>query len=413
MKSQMVCINRLLIVENDKETATYLAKVARTCGYVAVVVASYDEFVVRFKAIDPTIILLNQAIPGKDGIEFLKALSYENSSANIVITAAVDNRALLTATHLGQILGLNMAGSLSKPFSIYSYCRILKKLARKADQLSSQDIELALREGRIKPFFQPRAVLHSGRRWKITAIEALAYFCRDESSVPIPVQFSSELDDNELVSSLTDCLVRQVAAQLAAWSQQGQDLDASVNLSSSLMHDRHLPDRLQKLVREAGVDNSRLTLDVAENLIPDHSAESVEIVSRLHAKGFRLAIDNFGTGYSSLVQLYQMPYNELKIDASFASGCEMNHEARIIVEASVLLGHKLGMDVSADGVENLKTFDYLRKLGCDRQQGYFIGRPEPAESLLDKASTWKVGARRARAIANDNVNLPQNPPVPN
>ena len=107
----------------------------------------------------------------------------------------------------------------------------------------------------------------------------------------------------------------------------------------------------------------------------------MEVLTRFRLKGFGLALDDFGTGYSSLIQLYRMPFTELKVDKSFVGEMQSSEEASTIVKSIISLGRSLNMDVCAEGVENLSTGLVLGELGCDYGQGYYYGRPRPPEDI--------------------------------
>jgi EAL domain-containing protein (putative c-di-GMP-specific phosphodiesterase class I) len=102
---------------------------------------------------------------------------------------------------------------------------------------------------------------------------------------------------------------------------------------------------------------------------------SLDLLTRLRVKGFRLSIDDFGTGYSSMVQLVRMPFSEIKIDKSFVLHVQDSAEARAVIKSIVDLGHSLGLVVVAEGVENRETLNYLNSVGCDLAQGYLIAPP--------------------------------------
>ena len=114
----------------------------------------------------------------------------------------------------------------------------------------------------------------------------------------------------------------------------------------------------------------------------------MDVLTRLRVKGFGLSIDDFGTGYSSLKQLYLMPFSELKIDLSFVRDVCHRDEARVMVETMVMLAHKLGLTACAEGVETHEALDFLAQVGCDRVQGYLIGKPMPGDDVPALMRRW-------------------------
>ena len=109
---------------------------------------------------------------------------------------------------------------------------------------------------------------------------------------------------------------------------------------------------------------------------------TMDILTRFRIKGFRLSLDDFGTGYSSMVQLYRLPFNEIKVDKSFVMQIMANEEAASITRLTIELGHSLGLEVVAEGVEDQQTYDWLKSLGCEIGQGYLISRALDAASFV-------------------------------
>jgi EAL domain-containing protein (putative c-di-GMP-specific phosphodiesterase class I) len=112
----------------------------------------------------------------------------------------------------------------------------------------------------------------------------------------------------------------------------------------------------------------------------------MDILTRFRLKGFGLSMDDFGTGYSSLVQLYRLPFSELKIDKSFVMESDASDEARAIVRGAIVLAHELGLSVCAEGVETNQALGFLHAQGCEKVQGYLIGRPVEAKKFEEFSS---------------------------
>ena len=134
-----------------------------------------------------------------------------------------------------------------------------------------------------------------------------------------------------------------------------------------------------------GVQPAQITMEVTEHVLMQELIKSLDILTRLRMKGFKLSIDDFGTGYSSMLQLHRVPFSELKADQSFIGHIDSDEEAFAIAETIVMLGHKLGMKAVAEGVETPAHWDLLETLGCDWAQGYLIARPMPGDEILEWA----------------------------
>ena len=181
-------------------------------------------------------------------------------------------------------------------------------------------------------------------------------------------------------AALTDCVLQEGIRQLGTWRAQGVDLDLSVNLSPHLVRELDSPDRLAELMRAHALVNSRLTLEITEAAL-EEPVQTREILTRLRVKNFGLSLDVFGTGSSSLTQLYRRPFNELKVDQSLGLELHQSREARTIVRSLVDLAHTLGLKVCAEGVETAAALQFLEVAGSDYVQGYYLGRPVPAEAI--------------------------------
>jgi EAL domain-containing protein (putative c-di-GMP-specific phosphodiesterase class I) len=127
-----------------------------------------------------------------------------------------------------------------------------------------------------------------------------------------------------------------------------------------------------------------VVLELTESSAMVDSTLSLDLMTRFRVKGFHLSIDDFGTGYSSMVQLVRLPFSEIKVDKSFVMQAQQSQESRNVIKSIIDLGHSLGMLVTAEGVEDLDTLNYINSLGCDLAQGYLIAHP----MLGDDARIW-------------------------
>ncbi|MEO8038530.1 MAG: EAL domain-containing protein, partial [Betaproteobacteria bacterium] len=133
----------------------------------------------------------------------------------------------------------------------------------------------------------------------------------------------------------------------------------------------------------------QLCLEITESGFMEDPARALETLGRLHGLGLRLSVDDFGTGYSSLVYLKKLPVQELKIDRSFVMNMVDDEDDATIVRSTIELGHNMGLEVVAEGVEDLAALEFLRRLDCDQVQGYYISKPLPT----DQFEAW-LEARR-------------------
>ena len=154
------------------------------------------------------------------------------------------------------------------------------------------------------------------------------------------------------------------------------------------MVDLRMPDRIAREVAQYQVDPKQIVLEITESGLFRDTADTLDILARLHMKGFTLSIDDFGTGYSSMEQLRRVPFAELKIDRAFVNGAQHNAKSRAILQSSANLGKRLGLSVVAEGAETKEDWDLLADFDLDVVQGYFISRPMAVEAVDGWADNW-------------------------
>jgi len=203
-----------------------------------------------------------------------------------------------------------------------------------------------------------------------------------------PVDFIPLAEKSGLIRRLTEQVLETALAQCRAWDAVGLRLSVAVNLSPQLLNDLSFPDHVSRMAQQVGADPKRIIFEVTESAAMFDPSITMDVLTRMRLKHFGLSIDDFGTGYSSLRQLYLMPFSELKIDISFVRDVLAHEDARIMVETMILLAHKLRLTACAEGVESKEILEFLDSLGCDRAQGYFIGRPMPGTLLEAAVRQW-------------------------
>ncbi len=382
--------NRLLVVDDEEDIADYLCTVGQGLGFSTLAVSNDNEFMHALSDFAPTVILLDLQMPGKDGIELLKVLRESHCDAQIVLVSGLDDRTIATASQFGQVLGLNITATLPKPVLLDELRAVLDVSRHASPNITVDDVRSAIKAGEITAYYQPKAVLNRNGEWRISEAEALARWHRSDEDIVMPADFIGLANDAGLLPDLTLDIIKQVIREIEAWGRKGLSMCVAVNLSPSMITDKAFPDELEALMQHRGLANSQLILEITESEVMRYTAVSMEILGRFRIKGFGLAIDDFGTGYSSLEQLYRMPFNELKIDTTFIRNIDVCDSARTIVEATVMLGTKLGLSVCAEGVESQKTLDFLARIGCNKAQGFYISQAVPANELVQVIRAWNA-----------------------
>jgi diguanylate cyclase (GGDEF)-like protein/PAS domain S-box-containing protein len=242
------------------------------------------------------------------------------------------------------------------------------------------ELRRAIAEHELVLHYQPKAALSSGR---VTSVEALVRWVHPERGVVFPDSFIPIAQETSLIGPLTLYVIEEALQQARAWHGEGLEISIAVNLSTRNLLDRGFPSQVAKLLSRWEVDASWLELEVTESAMLANPTRAKAVLSELSELGIRLSIDDFGTGYSSLAYLRQLPVDEIKIDRSFVIGMGVEAGDAVIVRSTVDLGRNLGLNVVAEGVETSETWELLRELGCNTAQGYFLGRPMPAEQMSD------------------------------
>ena len=262
-----------------------------------------------------------------------------------------------------------------------------QELTSRDDLSLKSELREAIQSDQLSLYYQPQ-IDHRSQR--VSGLEALVRWNHPSRGLLAPDQFIPLAEDAGLIAPLTHWVLKTALAQLVALQNKGYDLTMAVNLSARNLHDMELPTSILALLAESGVAPQDLILEITESAVMTNPSNGLTILTQLDRMGVTLAIDDFGTGYSSLAYLKRLPVDELKIDKSFVTDMEENDNDAVIVRSTIDLAHNLGLKVTAEGVETRGAWDLLEILGCDNSQGYFMGKPMPAEKLEAwlQASAW-------------------------
>ncbi len=253
------------------------------------------------------------------------------------------------------------------------------------------DLRSAIDHGDIQLFFQPKLDLVTN---VVCGAEVLARWDHPSRGPIPPSDFIVVAEQSGLIRPLTDHVIDGTIRAIAALDGLGHHLTLAMNLSAHDLLDELLCDRIEHRLDRHGVAADRLTLEITEGTLLYDSPRTRANIDRLHSAGVHLSVDDFGTGYSSLSYLRKLPVAELKIDRSFVTNLVVDTQDETIVRSTIDLGHNLGLQVVAEGVETSDVAERLRSLGCDVAQGYGICRPVSFDHLLSWFSTTTHAVRR-------------------
>lgn len=247
-----------------------------------------------------------------------------------------------------------------------------------------------LREGlgqnEFQVFYQPKVNLTSN---KVTQVEALIRWFHPTRGEMTPDQFIPLAEETGHLKKLTLWLLEKSIIQASTWQAQSLRLGASVNLSVKDLLNKQLPEYISGLIKDHHLNPELLTLEITESAFMREPESAILATKKLIQLGVNLSIDDYGTGYSSLNYLKKLPVNEIKLDKSFTQDILQHERVAHIVQSTIRLGHSLGMQVVAEGVNDEDTLNMLKQFGCDMGQGFYFSQPLP----LDDFSKWLTTSR--------------------
>ena len=248
-----------------------------------------------------------------------------------------------------------------------------------------QGIRYGLEHGQFVPYFEPQVDLTTG---EIIGFEVLARWIHPLSGVIGPDVFIPVAEEIGLIGRLSENVIAEALRETASWDQK---IKISVNISPFQLADGWLAQRIVRILAETGFPAERLVIEITESSLFADLDLARSIVTSLKNQGIRLALDDFGTGFSSLSHLRSLPFDIIKIDRSFVTNIHEKREHSAIVRAVTTLAASLPVPVCVEGIENEDAYKAVVRLGCEMGQGWYFGKPMPAEQAKDLL----VGSARA------------------
>jgi diguanylate cyclase (GGDEF)-like protein len=251
------------------------------------------------------------------------------------------------------------------------------------------DLRMAMQAEAFEVHYQPLVNLATG---EVRSLEALIRWPHPERGMIPPSDFIPVAEETGLITQLGLFVLRQACADAAKWPE---DVKVAVNLSPMQFKSGSLLQSVRDALNDAGLQPTRLELEITETLLLDKSELVTATLHALRALGVHISMDDFGTGYSSLSYLRSFPFDKIKIDRSFVHDIGANADSQAIVRAIVSLGSSLGIMITAEGVETESDLAYLRAEGCTEGQGYLFSKAQPQREILALLAKQKKDKRAA------------------
>lgn len=228
--------------------------------------------------------------------------------------------------------------------------------------------------------YQPKIDLNSG---KVVGVEALLRWQHPHLGFIPPDEFIPLAERTGVIKPLTRWVIAEAIACIKRLQGRGLDIPVAVNISARNLLETDLADAIVEQLHRNQLAAAQLTIEITESAVMEELHQSLAILEQLQKARIGISVDDFGTGYSSLAQLKRLPAKELKVDRSFVTHMGSQEDDRVIVEATINMGHHLGLAVVAEGIEDEATLSLLGTMGCDMVQGYHLARPMTEADLIE------------------------------
>ncbi|MEO8464205.1 MAG: EAL domain-containing protein [Gammaproteobacteria bacterium] len=393
----------VLLVDDDAFMLGMQSSMLRSMGYGMIGTAISSEAALLTLSNDPQsvdVIICDLNMPGMDGVEFLQRLAASAFFGSVILLSGEGMRVMHTVQKL---LGTRLVvlGALEKPAGRTALQALLDRWTPliasapsvEAPPFTADEVHTANRLRQWVLHYQPKVDLRTGA---FAGAEALVRCNHPDYGLVAPDRFIRTAEECGAIDSLTGWVLQAAIEQQACWQSAGLKMRMAVNVSMDNLRAPGFAHRVGDLVRNKGTSPQDFTLEVTESRLLSPSPVPLENLVRLRLQRFGLSIDDFGTGHSSLAHLRDVPFTELKVDRSFVHNARHNQIIRPILEGSLGLAKRLGMQAVAEGVESEDDWHLLREIGCDIGQGYLIGRPMPSARIPQWLDQWQT--RRASLV---------------
>ena len=266
--------------------------------------------------------------------------------------------------------------------------------ARDEEARNRRHIDMKMRDGLVRnEFYQEFQPKFRGHTRELCGVEALARWRDAEGNQISPGIFIPVAEASGLIHELGLWVLKSACNQQVEWAQNGYPgIAMAVNISARQFRHGNLAKLVGEVIEETGIDPTMLQIEITESTLMQDIDQAEEQLRGLADLGVSIAVDDFGTGYSSLAYLKRFPVTALKIDRSFVKDILHDPDDLAIVQAIITMGKSLGLEIIAEGVETDGQLNLLSSLDCDIIQGFLLGRPMPASSMVNILSSRRAAA---------------------
>ena len=387
---------RILVIDDENDVGEFISTAAQALGLQCTVTTDAKAFLEALTP-DKTLIMLDLMMPKMDGVELLRLLGELKCKTGIVLMSGVGKRTLESAGQVAQALGLSIVGHLQKPFRLTELEEVFERHAEPEATsdvkqtpkivIEKEELQRAIKRVEFVLYYQPQIEIATGR---VIGVEALVRWQHPERGLIFPDNFIGRMEELGLIDELGWFVMDRGMSEVGQFAN-GDGIAPMLSLNASVysLHNLKFPDVLVSLAEKYGISPKSVTIEITESGLIKELSNTLDILTRLRMKQVQLSIDDFGTGYAMMQQLKNIPATELKIDKSFVQDMQVNESDRIMVLKTIELGHELGLQVIAEGVETQEQLDFLRLKGCDHAQGYLFSRPIPPKEMVNWLASYR------------------------
>lgn len=389
---------KIMTVDDDEFMRRLVSRLLNKLGYVMIKeVAGGTEALGLLKKlkIAPDVIILDLKMPEMDGIELVRHLVDLKFPGHLILLSGEDERLLRTAQSLVHAHNIPVLGCLTKPVDDRALGLLMDKLLNQGPatmphlgaRVTAEELSQAIARNELVNEYQPVVSLADG---EMASLEVLVRWQHPIKGWVMPDQFISLAEEEGLIDGLTRWVVGDALRQSKRWREEGVHCVLSVNLSMENLDQLDFTDWLTKALQDSGLQPWDLILEITESRPMRRPKIVLDNLTRLRIKGFKLAVDDFGTGHASLAQVRDIPFDQFKLDRSFVHGVGQDRRIRVMFESALGLAKELGLEITAEGVEDEDDWQFLRQQDCHKAQGYFIARPMPADQVSGWLTQWRT-----------------------
>ncbi len=342
------------------------------------------------------IALCDLRMSGMDGAAFLRHASQAGVIRSVILSSEVGPELRQATTAMIRCLGLDFLGDLGKPFDLKRAADLIERhtaLPTRPEALVAtntpptlEEIRRGLEQGEFEPYFQPKVCMRSG---ELQGAEVLARWRHPRRGVLSPAHFLPAFEHHRLVDRLFWRLLEQGLELQQELGRSGRQVNLAFNLHPRQLGNLDIAERVGQALELARLPGSGLTFELTETGLLEAPAASLESLVRLRLMGCGLAMDDFGAGYSSLDRLCELPFSEVKLDATFVRKLNNQPRSGAVIRGAVAMAEAMDLTLVVEGVETTEQRERLLSLGCKVAQGFLFARPLDRSSfraLLDDRS---------------------------